>query len=156
MIDRLRSSVQYKIAGVIFAAVLVASLANAWHGMQSTSSALTNAAESALASSVVSQGQKVESTLAMVAADLKFLVQVPPVQGLLRAIDNFGIDPSDGSTSELWGNRLTTIFSGLLRSRPDYLRVRPMGKRSCASTKRTECCMCLLPRTGPIARRPLI
>ena len=124
MIDRIRSSVQYKIAPIMFAAVLVASLANSWHGMQSTSNALTSAAESALANSVASQGQKVESTLSVAAGDLQFLVQVPPVQGLLRAIDNFDVDPTDGSTTDNWAKRATTIFGSVLRARPDYLRVR--------------------------------
>ena len=124
MLERFRSSIQYKIAAIMFAAVFVASLANSWHGMQSTSSALTSGAESALASSVASQGQKVESALSVAAGDLQFLVQVPPVHGMLRAIDNFDIDPSDGSTAENWAMRATTIFSSVLRSRPDYLRVR--------------------------------
>ena len=124
MIDRFRSSVQYKFAGVIFVAVLVASLANSWHGMQSTSSALTNAAQSALANSVASQGQKVESSLSVAAGDLEFLVEVPAVQGLLRSIENFDVDPIDGSTTEDWTKRATTIFSSVLRSRPDYMRVR--------------------------------
>ena len=52
------------------------------------------------------------------------MLQVPPVQGYLRAIDNFDVDPIDGSTVQDWTKRLTAIFSGLLRSRPDYMRVR--------------------------------
>ena len=124
LIQRFRSSVQHKIGAVILVSVLLASIVNAWHGMSSTSDALTSGAETEVANSVSTQRRTIEAQLRIVAADLQFMLQVPPVQGYLRAIDNFDVDPIDGSTVQDWTKRLTAIFSGLLRSRPDYMRVR--------------------------------
>ena len=124
LIEYFRSSIQYKVAAVIFASVLLASLANSWNGMVATSGALRRGAESELAASVASRAPAIESKLRLSEADLRFMLLVPPVQGILRAADGGGIDLMDGSTQQLWGKRLTTIFTGLLRSRPDYSQVR--------------------------------
>ena len=124
LIEHFRSSIQYKVAAVIFASVLVASLMNSWNGLSSTSGALRGGAESELAASVTARALATESKLRLSEADLRFMLLVPPVQGILRAADNGGIDRMDGSTQRLWEKRLTTIFTGLLRSRPDYSQVR--------------------------------
>ena len=124
LIEYFRSSIQYKLASVIFASVLLASLVNSWNGLVSTSGALRRGAESELAGSVAARAPAIESKLRLGEADLRFMLLVPPVQGILRAADNGGIDRMDGSTQRLWEKRLTTIFTGLLRSRPDYSQVR--------------------------------
>ena len=60
---KLNTKVQYKIGAAIFAAVLLASLANAWHGMQATTQALTEGAESRLANVAQNQKAKIEAAL---------------------------------------------------------------------------------------------
>lgn len=59
-----------------------------------------------------------------VAGNARFIAEVPPVAGIARAEANGGIDPLDGSTSEIWQDRLQTIFEALMRSRPNYQQVR--------------------------------
>ncbi len=120
----LRSKVQYQIAVIIATAVLFASLANAALGVHSTSDALETAGLAELESNVSHLRRAIEADLRLAGEDLNFLLEVPPVQGLLRANGNGGVDPRDGSTSQQWRNRLTTIFKGLLRARPDYMKVR--------------------------------
>lgn len=56
--------------------------------------------------------------------DLVFLSNTPPVQGMIRALDNQGIDPKDGSTYQEWANRLSDIFLPLAKSKPDYMQIR--------------------------------
>ena len=122
--SRLTRKVQYQIAAVVFVVVLVASLVNFWNGMRATTGALVSSGNTELASAVARNTAEIEARLKLVTDDLRFLLEVPPVQGFLRAMDNGGIDPQDGSTSTLWQKRLTTIFGGLLQARPQYMKVR--------------------------------
>ena len=55
-----------------------------------------------------------------------FLVDVPPVQGLVRALPR-GIDPQDGSRREAWELRMQQILSAHLRASPEVYRARLVG-----------------------------
>ncbi len=59
--------------------------------------------------------------------NLRLLVQLPAVPGLMRARQNNGVDPQDRATEAQWTDRLATIFSGMLRTHPRYLRIRLAG-----------------------------
>ncbi len=59
--------------------------------------------------------------------DAALLAGMPPIQGLIRAGEGGGIDPTDGSSYGLWKERLETIFEEALRQKPDYLQVRYIG-----------------------------
>ncbi len=56
--------------------------------------------------------------------DLRAVASTPPVQGLVRAAENDGEDPKDGSTTEDLHARLATIFSSILSNRPEYIQFR--------------------------------
>ncbi|GAA0372352.1 hypothetical protein GCM10009092_40760 [Bowmanella denitrificans] len=56
-----------------------------------------------------------------------FLASVPPVQGLVRAAQNNGLDIQEDSTSDRWKRRLTQIFTGFMQSHPLVLQVRYVG-----------------------------
>ena len=55
------------------------------------------------------------------------LSKTPPVQGIIRAGENNGIDPADNSTSKEWKKRLTHIFDDFLHSKPSYVSLRFIG-----------------------------
>jgi len=59
--------------------------------------------------------------------DAKYLAATPPIRGIPRAINNNGIDPFDNSSVETWKNRLSTIFSELIRAKSNYLQIRYIG-----------------------------
>lgn len=61
------------------------------------------------------------------AGDTEILSLTPPVQGIIRSTLNGGTDPLDGSSIELWRDRLATIFSSLMSVRPDYFQIRLIG-----------------------------
>ena len=113
MLEQLKKSVEYKISALIFAAVLAACLVNTFHGVSSTTKALAKGAEIEIANSVAAAKQRLESSLNLVAADLKVLLKVPGTEGLFRSLDNYDIDPTDGSTSDQWKARQTDFFKAL-------------------------------------------
>jgi len=59
--------------------------------------------------------------------DVQYLVGTPPVKGIPRAIKNGGVDPLDQSDLSTWKNRLETIFSVLVRAKPNYIQIRYIG-----------------------------
>lgn len=59
--------------------------------------------------------------------DAQYLVGTPPIQGIPRAIDNNGTDPIGKSDLIEWESRLETIFSELIRAKPNYLQIRYIG-----------------------------
>lgn len=57
-------------------------------------------------------------------ADVLYLSQTPPIQGIVRARENKGIDPLDRSTYSEWVKRLNIIFVSFLEARPYYYQLR--------------------------------
>ncbi len=62
-----------------------------------------------------------------IANDLMMVAETPPIQGVIRSLQNGGIDPQDGSSEALWRGRLATIFQAVLRGRPEYFQFRYIG-----------------------------
>ncbi|MGK7945600.1 MAG: hypothetical protein AB4058_14140, partial [Microcystaceae cyanobacterium] len=62
-------------------------------------------------------------------ADVIYLSETPPIQGIVRARENGGIDPSDGSTYESWFNRLNSIFSSFIKARGYYYQIRYLDEK---------------------------
>ena len=56
--------------------------------------------------------------------NLLSLRDVPPIQAILRARANNGIDPNNGNTLKEWRHRLTVIFTAFLRNHPEYQQLR--------------------------------
>ena len=73
---------------------------------------------------ILGHSQQLNSRIRELRADTLLIAKVPPVQGLLRAAKNRGIDPQDRSTTTLWTQRLQDIFQVLLETQPDYAQVR--------------------------------
>ncbi len=56
--------------------------------------------------------------------DLLVIANTPPVQGIIRAKDNGGIDPMTGDKTGYWYARLEQIFSAFLQNHPEYFQLR--------------------------------
>jgi len=56
--------------------------------------------------------------------DIRFLTRVPPIQGIIRATNNNGVDTEGRSTLEEWRTRLEEIFSNRLQTKPEYFQIR--------------------------------
>ncbi|MDH5485581.1 MAG: HAMP domain-containing protein, partial [Gammaproteobacteria bacterium] len=70
---------------------------------------------------------KLISDIRNLSGDAQYLVGTPPIKGIPRATHNGGIDPLDGSNLATWHDRLATIFSELIRAKPNYLQIRYIG-----------------------------
>jgi len=70
---------------------------------------------------------KLVSDIKNLSSDALYLAGTPPIKGIPRTIYNGGIDPLDNSNEQKWKNRLATIFSELIRAKPNYLQIRYIG-----------------------------
>jgi PAS domain S-box-containing protein len=59
--------------------------------------------------------------------DILVLTHLPPVQGILRATRNQGMDPEKDVPIEFWQTRLPEIFSAFAEANPDYFQIRYIG-----------------------------
>ncbi|RVU36591.1 PAS domain S-box protein [Hwanghaeella grinnelliae] len=67
---------------------------------------------------------QVESRYNRLRNDATAISQTPPFLGMIRSMENAGVDPLDGSTTALWRERLQTIFKAIMRRRPEYVQMR--------------------------------
>ena len=58
---------------------------------------------------------RLQSKIDTLRSDLLTLVGTPPIQGIVRSRKAGGADPLEGSTEELWRQRLAVIFTEFLR-----------------------------------------
>ncbi len=59
--------------------------------------------------------------------NIRFLAQVPAVQGLVRAAENHGVDAQEQSSYDAWQRRLAALFVGFASANPDVTQVRLIG-----------------------------
>lgn len=62
-------------------------------------------------------------------SDILYLSETPPIQGMIRAKENKGIDPEDKSTYESWNNRLEIIFMSFVNNRRYYDQLRYIDEK---------------------------
>ena len=56
-----------------------------------------------------------------------FLANTPPVKGLVRALQNGGVDVQESSTTALWQRRMGQFFAAYLAATPEAFQVRFIG-----------------------------
>ncbi|MBF0380912.1 MAG: response regulator [Magnetococcales bacterium] len=65
-----------------------------------------------------------------VVKDLRNLAKSDAVAGIIRADNNEGYDEEQNMTSELWQQRLARRFSTIMEQRPEYAKIRLIGKQN--------------------------
>lgn len=65
-----------------------------------------------------------------IANDQAFIIRnTPPIEGIMRAQQNGGIDPYDGSSLQTWRARLAEIFQSHLEVEREYTQIRYIGRQ---------------------------
>eukprot|EP01041_Mallomonas_annulata_P013843 gene13843-29443_t len=81
----------------------------------------------ALQASVDSLARTAEGKYAERRRSLLFLANTPPVKGLIRALQQGGVDVQESSTTDQWQRRMQQIFAAYLEATPEAYRVRFVG-----------------------------
>lgn len=69
----------------------------------------------------------IENSLIKITNDMKVLSKTPPIQGIVRSVENSGVDTIGDSNIGQWKERLATIFKSMLESNPNYTQIRYIG-----------------------------
>lgn len=119
----LRGKITLLACGIALAASLAVSLINVSRDGDLAMAQATQALE-AEAQLVAA---RLEAGFRDMADDARIVEQTPPIQGIIRTLNNGGIDPDDGSSMALWRSRLATIFESIMASRLAYTQIRYIG-----------------------------
>ncbi|MEM9518448.1 MAG: methyl-accepting chemotaxis protein [Actinomycetota bacterium] len=119
-VGRRRSSVQWKLVGLVFIAVLLSTVVLTVNGVGVTSTALEEKSIRSAEAIATREANLLTAPMSRPASDVEVLQSMPPVQGMFRAAANDGIDPNDGSRLDQWHARYSTILSVFASGRPDY------------------------------------
>ncbi|TDR15464.1 PAS domain S-box protein [Marinomonas communis] len=76
---------------------------------------------------LIEQRQILLTEIDELASDLRFMLSVPPIQGIIRATDNGGVDPFDQSPLETWKSRLGEIFKSYVSAHESAYQIRYIG-----------------------------
>ena len=90
-------------------------------------SRLISQRDQALQADLVEQKQIFRTEVNELVNDLQFMLSVPPIQGIIRAGENAGIDPKDQSSDAIWKQRLGDIFKSYVASHEHVYQIRYIG-----------------------------
>jgi len=116
----LRGKTILLVAGVISLVLLVTSMVNYWQSRSVAEKKIIELEQSKL--SLLKY--EIEGQLDNHHNNLLTLSKVPPVEGIIRARENNGVDPETGDTLQQWRHRLIVIFQAFLDAHPDYQQIR--------------------------------
>ncbi len=123
---RIRStSLRWQICLVNGCIVLLCLLVTGYVSFTRSRDAVVEASLNVLSAQAVSAAHSIERLFDLTRADVRRIPQFPPIPGLVRCMDNDGVDPDpsqSGSTTEVWLERLHTILAAEMKSRPSWLR----------------------------------
>jgi CHASE1-domain containing sensor protein/PAS domain-containing protein len=120
---RFLRSPQLRWAALAYLGVVAASL---WLGHKAEWARQLSEARTALVKAVDDRLVRAREIQQARRKTLAFLADVPPVQGLVRALPT-GVDPQDGSRRETWELRMKQILSAHLKASPEVYRARFVG-----------------------------
>jgi methyl-accepting chemotaxis protein len=124
MITQLFSKFQNKLLILLFLSTFIPVAIVGGYSTLSYRKVLTELLYNQMVRQGTDSESKITSFLNNVKADVLYLSQTPPVQGIARARANQGIDPKDNSSYQDWKDRLEIIFYSFLESKQYYYQLR--------------------------------
>lgn len=120
-----RASLRWQICVLTGLSVLLSLCAMAYFSFTKSRDVVTDARLDALYSETRVATSILDHAIRAARADLVEVPRFPPIPGIVRCLDNNGMDPDplqQGSTTEIWIQRLGTILSAQMAHRPERLR----------------------------------
>jgi HAMP domain-containing protein len=120
-----RISLRWQICGLTGLAVLVSMCVLGTVGFSRSQEAVTSAKLDMLDSETGVGRNVIEQNLEVTRNDILQTPKYPPIPGIIRCLDNDGMDPDPlqtGSTTDIWIKRLATIVTAQMSGHPERLR----------------------------------
>lgn len=117
------SKFQNRLIALLIVSTLIPVLIVGSYSISSATNIITQMALQQIEEKTNDSAQKVITFLDNISRDLAYLSKTPPVQGIVRARENRGIDPKYNSSYASWMERLYVIFLALMEAKPYYYQL---------------------------------
>jgi PAS domain S-box-containing protein len=120
-------SLTSKIAGLAVALVLAATIAFGLLVQRAAEKAITAREGDRLIYGVSDVAQKLNQEIETAVGDVDVAASTAAIKGLVRALENGGVDPIDGVSATEWKKRVAENFATLLAAEKGYLAIDLIG-----------------------------
>jgi methyl-accepting chemotaxis protein len=118
------TSLNWRLTALFILVALIPMVTIAVLSIQKASTALNDLGLSKVAQDNAATTEDLLTFLGQFSTDVLMLSDTPPVQAIIRAVDNDGIDPKSDDSFDVWVNRLTQIFAATTRNKEFYQQIR--------------------------------
>ena len=116
---------------IIFSGLLLLATSTAGYMVhQAARSSLTKSSTERLDQTAEVIRVRTLASVEAITSDVRFLASTPPVQGIIRARGQRGLDPETALYDSEWRNQLSDIFRVFLENRPSFVEVSYVDLRS--------------------------
>jgi len=129
MINKFFQKIQHRLLLLLILSTLIPVSILGWYGISSSTAALQTLALTNLTESVASSREQIVNHLENMTDDVLFFSKCPPIQGIIRARDENGVDKETNSTYQNWVDRMQIIFSSMMEVKPYYMQLRYIDEK---------------------------
>ncbi|WP_373534639.1 methyl-accepting chemotaxis protein [Microcoleus sp.] len=129
MINKFFQKIQHRLLLLLILSTLIPVSILGWYGISSSTAALQTLALTNLTESVASSGEQIVNHLENMTDDVLFFSKSPPIQGIIRARDENGVDKETNSTYQNWVDRMQITFASMMEVKPYYMQLRYIDEK---------------------------
>jgi len=129
MINKFFQKIQHRLLLLLILSTLIPVSILGWYGISSSTAALQTLALTNLTESVASSREQIVNKLENISYDVLFFSKSPPIQGIIRARDENGVDKETNSTYQNWVDRMQITFSSMMEVKPYYMQLRYIDEK---------------------------
>lgn len=124
MLKTILQKIQYQLLLLVLLSTVLPVAIVGFYAISTTGNTLRTLALNSIDTQLTSDTTQINNYFNDIANDVIVLSNTPPIQGIVRSLENNGIDPLDKSTYANWVGRLNKIFAGFMDAKGQYLRLR--------------------------------
>lgn len=129
MINKFFQKIQHRLLLLLILSTLIPVSILGWYGISSSTAALQTLALTNLTESVASSREQIVNKLENISYDVLFFSKSPPIQGIIRARDENGVDKETNSTYQNWVDRMQITFASMMEFKPYYMQFRYIDEK---------------------------
>ncbi len=123
-----KKNLKARLTAILILVALVPLVAVAIISYLQARRALESAALREVAASTQAAGQDIQTFLSQFESDVLSLSQTPPIQGIIRARANNGLDPETSNTYQTWVEQLNQTFVPMAENKKLYQQIRYLNE----------------------------